>query len=493
MKTYCHLVFIVGSVLCIEHDFKGFDDTILFRINWPGKLENFVETRVKTEQKDLLQVTTSFSEQYACHLPILHSKGTSSSEDYTGPTPLELLKPIFSQKICSYRLEGYWSYEVCHGRHARQYHEDREGKQPKTHEYYLGRWPTEQYTKFLEELSTAYDPNKELMTTKVEGYTLPYVELVMGDGTFCEISGQPRKTRILYVCYTHGKHEVYSMKETVSCEYEIVILSGLLCDHPKFKPQVLEENSIDCFAMGDTPKKPRNLLQFEVESLRMNHQSIRLGHNENDAKDVLAVLKVEKIDKDGETHLKFELHPLTDDSGPSENKLSSIESKLAPVNDDSPVRAFLNGDDCLHGGTGWWKYEFCFGKHVTQYHVERNGEKTTLTLGKFDEEAHLNWIKDNRGKAPKPIEERKSVSHFYSNGDVCDETGKPRQTEVKLKCLENSSSPAQVSLYLLEPRTCNYILGVESPLICKILPLADENGLIQMNHEDISKETKKND
>lgn len=71
------------------------------------------------------------------------------------------------------------------------------------------------------------------------------------------------------------------------------------------------------------------------------------------------------------------------------------------------------------------------------------------------------------------------MSHFYSGGDVCDKTGKPRQTEVKLKCLENSSSPAQVSLYLLEPRTCHYILGVESPLICDILPLADENGLIK--------------
>lgn len=31
---------------CIEHDFKGFDDTILFGINWPGSpevLENLVE------------------------------------------------------------------------------------------------------------------------------------------------------------------------------------------------------------------------------------------------------------------------------------------------------------------------------------------------------------------------------------------------------------------------------------------------------------------
>ena len=30
--------------------------------------------------------------------------------------------------------------------------------------------------------------------------------------------------------------------------------------------------------------------------------------------------------------------------------------------DPEVVKAFLLGDYCLHGGTGWWKYEFCYGK-----------------------------------------------------------------------------------------------------------------------------------
>jgi endoplasmic reticulum lectin 1 len=56
--------------------------------------------------------------------------------------------------------------------------------------------------------------------------------------------------------------------------------------------------------------------------------------------------------------------------------------------------------------------------------------------------------------------------------------------QVKLKCLENTSSSGAVALYLLEPRTCEYILGVESPLICSILSQADENGLIKMAEMD---------
>ena len=25
---------------------------------------------------------------------------------------------------------------------------------------------------------------------------------------------------------------------------------------------------------------------------------------------------------------------------------------------------------CFQGGSGWWKYEFCYGKQVTQFHQE---------------------------------------------------------------------------------------------------------------------------
>jgi hypothetical protein len=29
------------------------------------------------------------------------------------------------------------------------------------------------------------------------------------------------------------------------------------------------------------------------------------------------------------------------------------------------VQGFWRGDVCLHGGTGWWKYEVCYGKAVS--------------------------------------------------------------------------------------------------------------------------------
>ncbi|KAH9644119.1 hypothetical protein HF086_015449, partial [Spodoptera exigua] len=390
----------------IEHDFKGFDDTILFGINWPGNqdIQHLVDgevNKLELPKKEILKVTTANKESYECRIPELRDKESTSIEEYDGPSPLTLLKPLFSQKICSYRLESYWSYEVCHGRYIRQYHEERDGKQVKTQEYYLGHWSAEKHAKLEAEVKAAKEKKEPYRITTVDGAKLASVEMVLDD--------------------------VYSFKETSTCEYEIIILSPLLCEHPQFRPNELRENIIDCLPVGDAPKKPRSLLQMEVESRRFHHQTVRMMNTDNDPKDVVAVLKVEKIDKDGETHLKFELHPLNEDEDLVEDSKPLLSDKPAPViSDDSPVRAFLNGENCLNG-----------------------------------------------------VKYRTSVSHFYSNGDVCDKTGKPRQTEVKLKCLENSSSPAQVSLYLLEPRTCHYILGVESPLICDILPLADNTGLIK--------------
>jgi len=38
------------------------------------------------------------------------------------------------------QLGSYWTYEICHGSHVRQYHEDREMKTPKGQDYSLGKW-----------------------------------------------------------------------------------------------------------------------------------------------------------------------------------------------------------------------------------------------------------------------------------------------------------------------------------------------------------------
>lgn len=66
-----------------------------------------------------------------------------------------------------------------------------------------------------------------------------------------------------------------------------------------------------------------------------------------------------------------------------------------------------------------------------------------------------------------------------------------RRVEVKLKCKEITQTEHQqqsfthsmnaVSLYLLEPQPCEYVLGVEAPFLCPLIDAADANGLIQLS------------
>ena len=122
-----------------------------------------------------------------------------------------------------------------------------------------------------------------------------------------------------------------------------------------------------------------------------------------------------------------------------------------PLMDPEVVKQFLKGEYCLYGGTGWWKYEFCYGKKVDQFHEEGGGKRTVINLGHFKPDDHLAWLEKHPSKKPKEGEQRKQVSVFYSGGDICDLTGSPRQIEVKLKC-KKADSPSTVTLYLLEPK-----------------------------------------
>jgi len=453
----------------LSADIKGFDDTVLFKINWPGQDGADL---LEVPDSDSMTVVTSSKERYKCILPSSQDKSKDSEDTYEGPNALDILQPLFSQSSCTYRLESYWTYEVCHGRYVRQYHEDREVSKTKTQEYFLGRWDKAAHDQLSKELDSGlhYPPPVK----KLDGLMLPYLQLNLTDGTLCDLNGKPRRTSILYVCYNLGKHEIYSFKETSTCEYELIVLSSLLCQHPKYKPQDTGDHPISCLPLDGAPKKPKNLRRIEAESMKLRRQRLL---DEERLKKVFAVFSIDKIEQDGESRVRVELRAIPDDKeGGEAPPTPSSSHSPAALADTSPVESFLSGKNCLQGGSGWWKFEFCYGRTVDQYHVEPDNSRSVVRLGVFDRDAHIAWLTKNPHKRPKPLGERRQVSHYYGGGSLCDKTGKPRETEVKLKCVENSS-PGAVSLYLIEPHTCQYILGVESPLVCPLLQSLDEHGL----------------
>ncbi|XP_026987464.1 endoplasmic reticulum lectin 1 isoform X5 [Sagmatias obliquidens] len=348
-------------------------DDIPFRVNWPGTEFSLPTTGVLYKEDNYVIMTTTHKEKYKCILPLVTSGDEEEEKDYKGPNPRELLEPLFKQSSCSYRIESYWTYEVCHGKHIRQYHEEKEsGQKVNIHEYYLGNMLAKNLLSEKEQEAEEKEKSKEIPTKNIEGQMTPYYPVGMGNGTPCSLKqNRPRSSTVMYICHPESKHEILSVAEVTTCEYEVVILTPLLCSHPKYRFRASPVNDIFCQSLPGSPFKPLTLRQLEQQE-----EILRVPFRRN------------KEDKD---------------SG-----------------------------------------------------------KTSVVVGTWNQEEHIEWAKKNTARAyhlqDDGTQTVRMVSHFYGNGDICDVTDKPRQVTVKLKCKE-SDSPHAVTVYMLEPHSCQYILG----------------------------------
>lgn len=476
------LLEVCSGVSANRGGYPMFTDEIPFKINWPGSEFTLPSTGALYKEDDFVIMTTAEKEKYKCILPSLSNGDEDEDRDYSGPSPAVLLEPLFKQSSCSYRIESYWTYEVCHGKHVRQYHEEKETGQINVQEYFLGNMARKsdssasEAEKEEDPAEQKDEPGKEVPTKNVEGQLTPYYPVWMGNGTPCVLKqNTARSTSVLYVCHPEAKHEILSIAEVTTCEYEVVVLTPLLCSHPKYRFRSSPVNAIFCQALPGSPLRPLRLSQLDQEqqdllrppfsSAAAPEREVRKGEREEEA---ASPIREEAFSS---THKPLVVGGQT--------QVTVGSTHISRLTDEQLIREFLSGSYCLHGGVGWWKYEFCYGKHIHQFHEDKEQGRNIVVVGSWNAEEHLQWAQKNVARSYQlkddGVQKVKLVSHFYGHGDMCDLTGKPRQVIVKLKCKE-SESPHAVTVYMLEPQTCQYILGVESPVICKILDTADEQG-----------------
>ncbi|OCT79290.1 endoplasmic reticulum lectin 1-like isoform X2 [Xenopus laevis] len=444
-------------------------DDIPFRLKWPGPDFTLPTAGIPYREDNYIIMTTADQEKYKCLLPLMANGNEHEEREYKGPNPGALLEPLFKLSSCSYRIESYWTYEVCHGKYIRQYHEEKEaGQKLNIQEYYLGKSVKKRPSEAGEEQEKEErrEGHKDINRKNIEGQMTPYFPVEMIEGTRCSLKqNQARSSTVLYICHPEAKHEILSVAEITTCEYEVVILTPLLCNHPKYRFRPSPINDIFCQSMAGSPLRPQSL-----EKLEHQQQQIK------------SPLKPNKEEEQQSVKEKFSsIHkPL---SVGSQQQVTVGTTHISRLTDKQLIKEFLTGSYCFHGGVGWWKYEFCYGKYVHQYHEDKDSGKSTVVVGTWKAEDHLQWAKKNPARAyistADGVQTVKTVSHFYGGGDLCEVNEQPRQVIVKLKC-KQSESPHAVTVYMLEPQTCHYILGVESPVICQILDTADENGLLSV-------------
>ncbi|KAL3836882.1 hypothetical protein ACJMK2_022289 [Sinanodonta woodiana] len=116
---------------------------------------------------------------------------------------------------------------------------------------------------------------------------------------------------------------------------------------------------------------------------------------------------------------------------------------------------------CLIKTKDWWSYEFCYGKHIRQYHIE-DGRITSeiIFLGHYESE--FDWNSERKEELEKKRLHRYHTQQ-YVNGTKCDLTSASRRTEVRFLCEEGSGDYIH---RIDEPETCKYVLTVHTTKIC---------------------------
>ncbi|XP_004276607.1 protein OS-9 isoform X4 [Orcinus orca] len=119
---------------------------------------------------------------------------------------------------------------------------------------------------------------------------------------------------------------------------------------------------------------------------------------------------------------------------------------------------------CLLKTKDWWTYEFCYGRHIQQYHMEDSEIKgEVLYLGYY--QSAFDW-NDETAKASKQHRLKRYHSQTYGNGSKCDLNGRPREAEVRFLCDEGAGISGDYIDRVDEPLSCSYVLTIRTPRLC---------------------------
>jgi len=417
------------------------NDHNLYDVTWNSPMK-----QEETVGNEFVILKTKENEEYRCKLPMIHSDENDYDAYAKQPSPEKLMTKLLQGAVesCTFRMEPYWTYSLCHGTSMTQYHEEKDddGNTKRT-EYTLGKMTPDEVQDALKPPILPDGVRRPVPKRKIEQHDTPYWTVTMDNGTPCDLNNKPRSTTVIYVCHPGATNQILSINEVTSCEYEVVALTPLLCENTFYRLKDTPVHDIQCEPYGHEKIRPASLIQlFSDADPNLNFFKRMLFKTENKGAGTEDIAKPVPL------------------------------PAPTPIKDEPLSKQFLNGDYCLKSaGQAYWRYEFCNGKSVKQFHEEPDGSRVVVVLGTWNKEKHIAWYKKKtRKKSPK------YVSHYYSGGDVCDITGEERHARVDLKCKKGEGQ--ELSIYMVEPKTCEYIVGVESPILCDIIDKADDNGLI---------------
>lgn len=203
-----------------------------------------------------VMMTAHDGQRYFCALPrqSRDADGGSASggagDDGTGarnaseieqeaPTVDDVLKPLTNR--CFYRIEGWWTYELCHMKKIRQYHQE---DKKITNEYNLGVF-------HAEETESIAESRRRDESATPPGGAPPYHAHVFTEGTPCDLTDLKRQTEVRLTCAPNGVNVIVGIEEPSTCRYVFTFQTPELCKRREFRAPTKETSHIRCKAVAD--------------------------------------------------------------------------------------------------------------------------------------------------------------------------------------------------------------------------------------------------
>ena len=217
---------------------------------------------------------------------------------------------------------------------------------------------------------------------RIKDVDYPYYPVQYRYGTACDLTNKPRETTVMYICHEQVEHIVYSVTEVSTCNYELVLLTNLLCSHPAFQTPTIPEREIYCYASPNAVHaRPAKLLELEKQirtektEQHSSSDSSKLSAPDKDSNPGQKASVIDRLLEEFPTYAKW-LSPdaaakyheslLTlkrAETSPFWQMIRRMDKELSDEDYDN-LNEFWEGKTCYIGGSGYWKYEFCYGSKV---------------------------------------------------------------------------------------------------------------------------------
>ncbi|ORX57799.1 hypothetical protein BCR36DRAFT_318644 [Piromyces finnis] len=210
----------------------------------------------------------------------------------------------------------------------------------------------------------------------------------------------------------------------------------------------------DTFIYEDAFSKPPFQLYFSDQFLNEKELEVLERETENEI--------VKMVSKENKEHYICEVPKVKKkkEKVVRRSNITNVKNALSLL---EPMK-----NKCLYHTSGWWNYEFCYGKSIRQYHVAGKNEparyNSNYILGKYTKYLELSSGKTEETKDLVRITPtgKNYFTQKFIDGTKCDKTNIPRTTEVQYYCgIEESI------IYIKETTTCNYEVAISTNRLCK--------------------------